>query len=46
MHEVVPFEGGRHRVAIFNPGSNDRQVSRLRVVNPGPRAARVTVRGV
>ena len=46
MHGTVPAEGGVHRVATFNPASNDRQASRLRVVNPGSEAAEVTVRGV
>ena len=46
MHGTAPAEGGVHRIATFNPASNDRQVSRLRVVNPGPEAAEVMVRGV
>ena len=38
MHEVAAQEGEgtmRYRVPFFNPGSNDRQRSRLRLVNPG-----------
>ncbi|MCY3793286.1 MAG: leucine-rich repeat protein [Gammaproteobacteria bacterium] len=46
MHDAAPAAGGVRRVAIFNPASNDRQASRLRVVNPGREAASVTVRGV
>ena len=34
-----------YRVAIFNPGSNANQVSRLRVVNAGDHAANVEVSG-
>ena len=46
MHDAVPREGQRHRVATFNPGSNVDQVSRLRLVNAGGRAADVTVTGI
>ena len=46
MHDTVPSEGGRHWVAFFNPGSNDSQVSRLRLVNPGDEAAEVSIVGV
>ena len=46
MHDTVPSEDGRHRVAFFNPGSNDSQVSRLRLVNPGEEAAEVSIAGV
>ncbi len=46
MHDTVPSEGGRHRVAFFNPGSNTSQVSRLRLVNPGDEAAEVSIVGV
>lgn len=49
MHDVVPelaTEAGYiYRVPFFNPGSNDRQVSKLRLVNPGRRAATVVIRG-
>jgi len=34
MHGIVPLTSGRHRVAIFNPASNDKQVSRLHIINP------------
>ena len=40
MHDTAPRLGGRHRVAMFNPGSNVRQVSWLRLVNPGDEPAR------
>ena len=46
MHDTVPRQGGWHRVATFNPGSNADQVSRLRLVNAGVEAARVTVTGI
>ena len=46
MHDVAPTAAGSHRVAIFNPGENTRQVSMLRLVNPGQSDAQATVRGV
>ena len=46
MHDTVPREGHRHRLAIFNPGSNVDQVSRLRLVNAGNAPAAVTVTGI
>ena len=45
MHDVAPKVGDVHRVAIFNPGSNRNQVSRLRLVNQGQRTAHVVIRG-
>lgn len=35
MHDRAALRGGWYRLPIFNPGSNDRQVSSLRLVNPG-----------
>ena len=46
MHDLAPVEGNAYRIAIFNPGSNDRQVSRLRLINPGEAEARVSIVGV
>ena len=47
MHDFVPAgEDGRHRVAIFNPGTNLDQVSRLRLINPGDAETTVTVTGI
>ena len=46
MSETVPGIGNRHRVPVFNPGSNVDQVSRLRLVNPGDEAAAVAVLGI
>ncbi|MDE0420387.1 MAG: hypothetical protein OXK76_05790 [Gammaproteobacteria bacterium] len=46
MHDAAPSTGNRHRVAVFNPGSNPDQVSRLRLVNLGETEAAVTIRGV
>ena len=47
MHDLVTEgDDGRHRVPIFNPGSNIDQVSRLRLINPGDRTATVTITGI
>ena len=46
MHDVVPLSNGVYRVAIFNPGSNPNQVSRLRLVNPGQADAEITIAGI
>ena len=46
MHDTVPSEDGKHRVAFFNPGSNSSQVSRLRLINPGEEAVEVSIVGV
>ena len=46
MHDLVPTSGDEHLVATFNPGSNDRQASLLRLVNDGDAAAQVTIAGV
>ncbi len=46
MHDLAPVSGDRHRVAIFNPGSNTAQVSLLRLVNDGDTRARVTISGL
>ena len=45
MHDVVPHTGAGHHVAIFNPGRNASQVSRLRLINRGPEAAEVFIEG-
>ncbi len=46
MHDLVPASGVEHLAPTFNPGSNDRQVSLLRLVNDGAEAAQVTISGV
>jgi len=46
MHGIAPSTSGRHRVAIFNPASNDKQVSRLRIINPGTEPAAVAIAGI
>ena len=46
MHDTVRKPGTRHLVPIFNPGSNSRQVSRLRLINPSGDDAEVTITGV
>ena len=45
MHDVVIPREGHRGVAIFNPGSNPNQVSRLRLVNPAPEPVVVTIIG-
>ena len=55
LHDVVPYTevsrpGGwtaveGYYVAIFNPASNDNQVSRLRIINPGAQSASVSIEG-
>lgn len=45
MHDVAPQQGNIHRVAIFSPGSNGDQPSRLRLVNRGAETAQVAIRG-
>ena len=46
MHDTVPAGPGGHLVPTFNPASNIRQASRLRLVNIGEEAADITIRGV
>ena len=46
MHDIAPSIGNRHRIAVFNPGSNLEQVSQLRLVNRGAEATGVTISGV
>ena len=45
MHETAAAEGTsmRYRVPIFNPGSNRSLPSWLRLINPGERAADITI---
>ena len=46
MHDVAPETAPgsrRYRVVFFNPGSNTRQVSSLRLINPGSAAADVEI---
>ena len=38
--------GTAHYVPFLNPGSNDKQVSRLRIANPGSEDAAVTIEGI
>ena len=45
MHDRAALRAGRHYVPIFNPGSNSRQVSRLRLINPGTEDAAVSIEG-
>ncbi len=45
LHDIAPCTANRCRVAVFNPGSNVRQRSLLRLVNPGDEAAAVTITG-
>ena len=46
MHDTAPVMADKHHVAIFNPGSNDRQQSRLRLINPGGEAVAITITGI
>ncbi len=46
MHDLAPESGGTHRVPTFNPGSNERQESLLRLVNDGDADVEAVVRGV
>ncbi len=46
MDDPVPRLGRRHRVAIFNPASNTRQLSLLRLVNLEDGPASVSIEGV
>ena len=47
MHDVVPAfaNGAGYFVPFFNPGSNTRQVSKLRLVNASGRTATVQIQG-
>ena len=45
MHDVVPHTRTGYHVAIFNPGGNANQVSRLRLINGGAQTAEVTIEG-
>lgn len=47
MTDTAPAGSGRrYRVAVFNPGSNANQASRLRLINPGHEEAEVEIVGV
>ena len=47
MHDFVGrTEAGQHRVAIFNPGRNSNQASRLRLINPGAESTEVRIEGI
>ena len=46
MHDVAAYSNRRHRIPIFNPASNDRQRSLLRLANPSNAVVRVTIAGV
>lgn len=47
MTDTAPAGSGRrYRVAVFNPGSNVNQVSRLRLINPAHHEAEVEIVGV
>ena len=45
MHEVVVESDRCHHVPLFNPGSNERQRSRLRLINSDEAPATVTITG-
>ncbi len=46
MHDLVPAVAMKHEVAIFNPGRNPNQISRLRLINPGEADVEVEITGV
>ena len=46
MQEIAPRRANRHRIAVFNPGSNTDQVSMLRLVNPTQEPARISIRSI
>ena len=47
MHDLAPVAtDGSHRVVYFNPASNRRHVSKLRLANDGEQAATVTITGI
>ena len=46
MHDTATVTDGVHHVPIFNPGSNRKQVSWLRLMNYGSEPAMVTILGI
>ena len=46
LHDLVPAGPGGYVVPVFNPGSNNNQVSSLRLVNAGTEDATVNVSGI
>ena len=47
MHDLAAEESpGHYRVPFFNPGRNDSQQSRLRLINSSSHEARVTITGI
>ena len=46
MNTVAPKIDDRLEVVFFNPASNDNQVSRLRLINPAPEPAAITITGM
>ena len=47
MHDLAPIAvDGSHRVVYFNPASNRRHVSKLRLANDGEQTAAVTITGL
>ena len=45
MLDLVSGSGTNHDVPVFNPASNTSQVSILRLINPGTRAAHIEIAG-
>ena len=46
LHDAAPAVGRDRHVAVLNPGANWRQVSSLRLVNPGDQMAEVEISAV
>ena len=46
VYDLAPKIGGLHRVSTFNPASNWRRASLLRLINPGDLDASVAIHGL
>ncbi len=46
IYDLAPKVAGLHRVSTFNPASNWRQASLLRLINPEDQDAEVAIRGL
>ena len=46
LRATAPWLEGGHWIATFNPGSNQNQESRLRLINLGESTARATISGI
>ena len=46
IHDLAPKIAGMYRVSTFNPASNRRQASLLRLINPDDQDAEIAIRGL